>query len=205
MAAKKTKPVKAKSESLRAFVALDLDTLSLRRMARLADRLRMSSGAPSASWTPPIKMHVTLKFAAALPLSAVAPLGKALAAMVEGKAAPRACLLRLEGFPSKEKAQVVVVELADESGDIGKLAARIETLTSKYAVPVEDRAYRPHVTLAHLRLAYDGRRWLRDELAEVAGDCRAGGLTLYRSIPGEEGSTYEPLARFAYSTSTQTS
>jgi 2'-5' RNA ligase len=205
MPAKKKAVSKSEEAPIRAFVALDLDTLSLRRMARLADRLRMSSGAPSATWTPVGKMHVTLKFAAALPLAAVAPLGKALGAMVEGHDAPAACSLRLEGFPSKEKAEIVVAELADESGHLAKLAARVEKLVAKYKVPAETRAYRPHVTLARLRLEYDGRRWLRSELAEVAGDCRAGGLTLYRSIPGSEGSTYVPLARFLYSTSTHTS
>ena len=219
MAAKKTKPAAAKKataraktppasaepESVRAFVALDLDTLSLRRVARLADRLRMSSGAPSATWVPPNKMHVTLKFVAELPLALAPRLTKALAAMVEGHDAPKACALRLTGFPSKEEAEVVVVELTDDSGQLGKLAARVEKLATELGLPREKRAYRPHVTLARLRMAFDGRRWLRDELAEIAGDCRAGGLTLYKSILGEEGSTYVPLARFAYSTSTQTS
>ena len=42
MAAKKT-------ATIRAFVALDLDPMSLRRVVRVADRLRMGSGAPSAT------------------------------------------------------------------------------------------------------------------------------------------------------------
>ena len=37
-----------KTATLRAFVALDLDPMSLRRVVRVADRLRMGSGAPSA-------------------------------------------------------------------------------------------------------------------------------------------------------------
>src|ERR1700677_4626467 len=112
---------KAKAGAIRAFVALDLDPTGLRRVVRLSDRLRMSSGAPSAAWVPANKMHVTLKFAAELPESALEPLGKALAPLAEGKAAPPPCGLRLDAFPSAAKASIVVAELVDAKGALAKL------------------------------------------------------------------------------------
>ncbi len=189
---------KDKTATLRAFVALDLDPQGLRRMVRLSDRLRMSSGAPSAAWVPAAKMHVTLKFAAELPATAVAPLGKALAALAVGKPAPPPCALKLDAFPSAAKASVVVAELIDAKGALGKLAAKIDKLFAKYDVPTETRAFRPHVTLARVKLEYDARRWMRPELAEVSGECRAGAITLYRSVLGAEGASYEVLARAAF-------
>jgi 2'-5' RNA ligase len=183
-------------ETLRAFVALDLDPMSLRRVTRVSDRLRMGSGAPRASWTPGSKLHVTLKFMGELPATAVATLTKALGALVEGLAAPAPSALRLEAFPSLKEASVIVVELLDESGGIAKLAAKIDKLTAKHGVPRETRAFRPHVTLARLSRPYDASRWVRPELTEGAGACHASSLTLYRSDPGDEGSTYTPLARF---------
>lgn len=189
---------KGKPASIRAFVALDLDPQGLRRMVRLSDRLRMSSGAPSAAWVPASKMHVTLKFAAELPESAVEPLGKAIAALAEGKPAPPACALKLDAFPSTAKASVVVAELVDAKGALAKLAAKVDKLFAKYGVPTETRDYRPHVTLARVKLEYDARRWLRPELTEVAGECRAGAITLYRSVLGAEGASYEVLARAAF-------
>src|SRR5579871_1010706 len=86
-------------ETIRAFVALDLDSMSLRRVVRVADRLRMSSGAPSATWTPSDKMHVTLKFMGDLAEDQVVPLGKALAPLVEAAAPLPACAMRLAAFP----------------------------------------------------------------------------------------------------------
>ena len=59
----------------------------------------------------------------ALPADAVAPLGKSLGALAEGKPAPQPCALRLEAFPSVEDAEIVVVELCDTSGGVAKLAA----------------------------------------------------------------------------------
>lgn len=199
MAAKK--PVKAakaeQPETVRAFVALDLDSMSLRRVVRVADRLRMGSGAPSATWTPAIKMHVTLKFMGELKADAVAPLGTALRALVESTAAPPPSALRLEAFPSPKDARTVVVELVDTSGALAKLAEKVDKLTAKHGVAREEREYRPHVTLARLKLDYDARRWLRADLTEGA-ECRAARVTLYRSELKDEGSVYIPLASFDF-------
>ena len=186
------------TEKVRAFVALDLDPTSVRRVARVADRLRMSSGAPSATWTPPAKMHVTLKFLGEIPADAVAGVGKALGAMVDPKAPPPPVGFRLEAFPSTADAQVVVVELDDPQATLKRLAERVEKIASKHGVPVEARPFRPHVTLARLKRPYDARRWLRDDLATGAGECAVRSLVLYRSDLGKGGSVYVPLAKFDY-------
>jgi 2'-5' RNA ligase len=183
---------------IRAFVALDLDATSLRRVARIADRLRMGSGAPSASWTPAAQMHVTLKFIAALPVERIAPLGAGLRPLVEGKAAPGACPIRLDAFPNVEQARVVVAELRDDSGAVATLADAVARLAGRLGVPREDRPFRPHVTLARLKRPYDARRWLKPDLAEGVGECRTGSLTLFRSELGAAGSVHVPLAHFAF-------
>jgi 2'-5' RNA ligase len=189
------------ADAIRAFVALDLDAKSVRRVVRLADRLRMASGAPSATWTPQDSVHLTLKFMASLPAAAVAPLSKALGALVQPGKAPQPGVCRLHAFPSVEQANVIVIELVDPRGDLSKLAARIEKLASRHGVAREARDYVPHVTLARLKRPYDSRRWLRSELADAAGEFTVSHLTLYRSELGaskEGGSLYVPLARFEY-------
>src|SRR5215472_6411883 len=167
--------------SVRAFVALDLDPASLKRVARVADRLRMASGAPNAAWAAVGQMHVTLKFVAELPADAIPPLGEALTALVAGERAPAPCAMRLDAFPKLDHARVVVIELKDEGGALGKLAKRIDELTYEFGVPREERAFRPHVTLARLKRPYDARRWARPELAEGAGHCALVGVTLFES------------------------
>jgi RNA 2',3'-cyclic 3'-phosphodiesterase len=189
---------KEKTERIRAFVALDLDPTSLRRIVRTADRLRMASGAPAAAWTAGDKMHVTLKFAGQLDVDAVAPIGQGLRAMAEGRPAPAPCTVKLDAFPKMEHARIVVAELVDGSGELSKLAAAIDKLTAKYSVPKEDRPFRPHVTLARLKRPFDTRKWLRADVAEAAGECRCASLTLYRSELKPEGSVYIPLASFAF-------
>lgn len=188
------------ADTIRAFVALDLDAKSVRRVVRLADRLRMASGAPSATWTPQDSVHLTLKFMASLPAAAVAPLGKALAPLVDG-GSPQPGTCCLKAFPSVEQASVIAIELADPRGDLAKLAAKVEKLTSRHGVAREARAFVPHVTIARLKRPYDSRRWLKPELAEAAGEFNVARLTLYRSDLGaskQGGSIYVPLASFDY-------
>jgi 2'-5' RNA ligase len=185
-------------ETIRAFVALDLDPTSLRRVARVADRLRMGSGAPSAVWVAPKAMHLTLKFMAELSVEAATPLANALRSLVDGRAAPQACAFRLAAFPALQEAQVVVAELEDISGQLSDLAEEVAVLARRLGIAGEQRSFKPHVTLARVKRPYDARRWLRPELAEGVGECRAAGLTLFQSELGSGGSTYVPLARFVF-------
>ncbi len=197
-----------KTEAIRAFVALDLDARSLRRVVRVADRLRMASGAPSASWTPHENIHVTLKFMAGLPKAAVAPLGETLATLVDPQKTLQPGTCRLDAFPSIGHANVIVMVLADPLGELRKLAAKIEKQALRHGIAAESRAFVPHVTLARLKRPYDSQRWLRQELAEAAGELSPAHLTLYRSDvgAGKDGhSVYVPLARFDYAKRTQTS
>jgi RNA 2',3'-cyclic 3'-phosphodiesterase len=185
-------------ETIRAFVGLDLDPPSLRRVARVSDRLRMASGAPSATWVPAAGMHVTLKFMGELPIDTVAPLGAALGPLAKGKSAPKACPIRLNAFPAIEQARIVMADLEDASGDLAQLAEQVERLAHKHGIQREDRHFRPHVTLARLKRPFDARRWLRPELAALSGECKAASLTLFRSELGAVGPTYAPVVRFAF-------
>ncbi len=215
-----------KGEALRAFVALDLDASSLRRIGRVSDRLRMASGAPSAAWTPTLRMHVTLKFLGDIAPHMVEPIAQALRPLAEGKPAPAPSRFRLDAFPSVKDARIVVAELLDEDEALAKLAAKSEKLALKLvmadgtsAAPPqrgqdldgtsaaspqrgphlkEERAYRPHVTLARLKRPYDARKWLRPELADGVAACQVTHLTLYRSDLEGDAPTYVPLARFAF-------
>jgi 2'-5' RNA ligase len=184
-------------DTLRAFVALELDAMSLRRVARVADRLRMGSGAPSASWTAPTKMHVTLKFLGDISKGAVTALAQALEPLAKGPP-PGPLPFRLDALPSVERARTVVAVLEDSGGAMAGLAARIDEAAGVFGVAPSDRPFLPHVTLARLKVSYDVRRWLRPDLAPGSDACSFVSLTCFESKLSDTGSTYVPLARFEY-------
>jgi 2'-5' RNA ligase len=190
-------PVDDAGDTLRAFVALDLDAMSMRRVARVSDRLRMGSGAPSATWTASANLHLTLKFLGDISRQTVAPLARALEALIEGSA-PAPAPFRLDALPSVEGARVVVAVLDDREGRIGSLAAAVEEEAGRFGVEPSERAFLPHVTLARLKVSYDVRRWLRPNLAPGTDTCSFVSLTLFESKLSDAGPTYVPLARFEY-------
>ena len=193
-----TRCVEEAEETIRAFVALDLDSMSTRRLARIAEHLRLANGAPSANWIPPHKMHVTLRYVERLPARQVSALADALGVAMAGKRPPRPGSARLEAFPSAAEARVVVVGLEDPTRRLARMAGHVERIVSKLGIPPDQHEFRPHVTLARLKRQYDARRWLRPELAAHVGECSAVRLTLYRSVLESGGSTYQPLARFDF-------
>jgi 2'-5' RNA ligase len=182
---------------IRAFVALEIDGDSARRLEAIAEELRCAPGAPKASWTPLEKMHLTLKFIPALPAAAVALLTAKLADRLSGSDAPEIGPIRLGAFPSMARAQVVVAHLGDPTGAVATLARRAEDAAAELGLERERRAFRPHVTLARTRATVDARTWLR----EVHGDIprlRATQATLFRSDLGPKGSVYAPLVRVPF-------
>jgi 2'-5' RNA ligase len=141
-------------------------------------------------------MHVTLKFVGDLAVDVVAALGEELASLAARQRGPQACPLRLDAFPAIENARIVILELEDSRGELGRLAAGVDELFSSHGIPREGRPFRPHVTLARLKRPFDARRWIRPDLAASAGDCVVAGLALFRSDLAPQGSVYTPLARF---------
>ena len=184
--------------TVRAFVALDLDAVTLERVAQLSQCLQAAATAPRATWTPPEKLHVTLAFAGALRSDLLDALAGALQPMAKGVLTPTAHRSWLDAFPSTTKANVVVVRLRDENGVLATLAQNIARLPPLQAVAKAGRAFRPHVTLARLGHTSDVRQWLDPQLRANVGEFRMTALTLYRSDLGTSGSTYVALGRFAF-------
>jgi RNA 2',3'-cyclic 3'-phosphodiesterase len=191
-------PVGPHPERIRAFVALDLDLESTRRLGTLAERLRGSNGAPVASWTPEIKMHLTVKFLGDTLTSHVTDLTAAVETMVQTIPRPRPAAIHVDGLPRLAQARVVVADVDDPDGALDALARRIEDLAVDFGFARESRSFRPHVTLARLKCPHDSRHWLRPELVDGIGAVRPTCLAIYRSVLDPGGAQYVSLARFDF-------
>lgn len=191
-------PVGPRPERIRAFVALDLDLESARRLGQLAERLRKSNGAPVGTWTPEIKMHLTVKFLGDALTPQVTELAAAVGTIVQATPRPRPAAVRVDGLPRLAETRVVVAALDDPEGRLDALARRIEDLGVVFGFARESRAFRPHVTLARLKRPHDTRHWLRRELDDGIGDVRPTCLTIYRSVLDPGGAQYLPLARYDF-------
>jgi 2'-5' RNA ligase len=177
---------------MRIFIALDIPPEVRARLTEYAASAHML--APAARWSPVENLHVTLKFVGEASDAVVERMKSALA---DVKAAPFE--VRFEGvgfFPSPKGARIFWAGV--EGGEaLSRLASAVDAATEKLGVAREEKAYRPHLTLARA-----GAYPLRELQPLLSGPKpRFGTMTareffLYRSQPQRGGSKYTKLERF---------
>ncbi len=172
---------------MRLFVALDLpDSL---RASLAAWRLDL----PDARWTPPERMHLTLRFLGETTEVRRDAITEELTPLV---AAPVPLAAdRLVRLPSARRPRVLAVRFA-ESPELSVLHARVDAALRAAGAPPADRPLLPHVTLVRFQSPDPARirRALRSAAAPaVEGVARS--VSLVRSERGEAGPTYTALLR----------
>jgi 2'-5' RNA ligase len=156
--------------------------------------LRGEPGAPR--WSTPDRWHLTLLFLGAVPADRV----KSLVAAVEpAVAAAPAMTLRLAGggrFGSRRRPQVAWAGLDGDVVPLVDLAGRLADAARSSRLPVEDRAFRPHLTLGRWRPRQPADGGLTDRLAGYRGP--AWPVTEVRLRESHLGrvSSYETVARW---------
>lgn len=101
-------------------------------------------------------------------------------------------------FPSLGKPRVIWLGLADPVVTATVQRLLVSELRSR-AVPVDERPFRPHLTLARVRreLSREQVRGIKAAMdaLPIPAPVSVESLVLYRSRPGPDGSLYEELAR----------
>jgi 2'-5' RNA ligase len=124
-------------------------------------------GAPR--WTVPDRWHLTLLFLGRVPEADVLALVDAAAPAV---AATPPLTLRLAGggrFGSVRRPQVAWAGLDGDVEPLVQLAQRLATAARRLRLPVEERPFRPHLTLGRWRPGHPADGALTDRLADYSG------------------------------------
>lgn len=180
---------------MRLFVALDISADVRRALGALVERL--AARCRGARWARPESMHVTLKFIGEAPEEKVGRIRDAL-----GRIPPMAPVeMQFRGtgfFPDARRPRVFWAGI--EAGpQLAALAAAVEAALEPLGIPREQRAFRPHLTLARFK-SDQGLAALRDELARAGaldfGAAIADAFYLYQSILRPAGAEYVRQASF---------
>jgi 2'-5' RNA ligase len=127
---------------VRAFVAVRLPVEVRDHLDRRLDGCRQA--VPGVRWTAPERWHLTLTFLAELPDDRVPDLAARLA-----RAASRTPPLRLHlGGGGRFGRQVLWVGVGGQRAELRRAASRTSAAARHAGLDVEDRPYRPHVTVA---------------------------------------------------------
>jgi 2'-5' RNA ligase len=193
---------------MRIFVALDIDDAIRGRITRFLDGVR--GFTPDARWVRPESPHVTLKFIGEKPEEELGKIKRAL-----GMIATEKFEMNFRGygfFPGARAPRVFWVGI--ESGPaLSSLAATVDEKLASLAIPREEHAFNPHLTLARggggsgsPRKQKSDRpnrsfQRLQEKLAALPapefGTMTSREFFLYQSQPSPGGSKYTKLAGFA--------
>jgi RNA 2',3'-cyclic 3'-phosphodiesterase len=162
---------------LRLFTAIELPADIKARLADLVERLKLH-------WIPTEKLHITTKFIGEWPEERLDELKRALAT-IKSPGPVEIVIRGLGWLPNARNARVLYAGV-EPSEALTTLALATERAVG---VPSENRAYRPHVTLARTRKAVP--------LAEIehsdVGSFKAVSFALYLSASGK----YTKLQEFS--------
>lgn len=149
--------------------------------------------ADPAVWrpVPDEALHLTLAFLGHRPETDVERIAAVLQAAPPS--APRLTLGRALGLPLR-RPRVLTTAIVDHNGTLAELQGWVSReLAAAGLYEPEERAFRPHATVARLRpdARVTGRKMPGPAPVTFYGEA----VTLYRSQLRREGARYEPLAR----------
>ena len=167
----------------RLFVAIDPPAETREQLVGLC------CGLPDARWVAPEQLHLTLCFIGEVSGAVFLDIREAL---TEIQAAPFA--LRLQGvgfFPPRGQPRVVWAGIAP-SEPLAVLQRKIATRLLALDVPLENRKFAPHLTLARLQQTPPSRvgRYLQEHALFAAPEWAVREFVLYSSVLGRKGASH---------------
>ena len=189
----------------RAFVAVLLDEPTRRAVAAQIDRLRPLSRA--VAWVPAHNLHLTLRF---LGDQTEEKLAEVVPALEESAAGVPRFTLGLKGlgaFPSLERPRTLWTGVSDGAPEVQGLQSRVAESLERRGMPIEARAWQPHVTIGRVtgekRGRLEGLPELRSAVMRGAttplGKMPVAFIALMRSDLFASGARYTEIASVALS------
>lgn len=127
---------------MRLFTALELDDETREQL------IGICHGLPGARWTPPDRLHLTLRFFGELDPAPAEELQDAL-----GDIQTPAFRFRLKGVGQflREKVSEILWAGVETNPDLQNLQREIEQTARRLGLPSEKRRFEPHITIARLK------------------------------------------------------
>lgn len=182
--------------TVRLFIAINLPADVRDRIHEAAAPLR--EVAPDIAWTPPDRLHLTLKFLGDRPESDLAPLGDLLRSVGTRHATMPLVVEGGGAFPSLARPRIIWAGVGAEPR-LELLHHDVEAACAELGFELEGRPFRPHLTLGRARGGVDSPA-ARVAISRAARqiDLReeidVESVDLMRSEPGPGGPRYTRLA-----------
>jgi RNA 2',3'-cyclic 3'-phosphodiesterase len=186
-----------RTKQWRLFCAFELPEGLRRSMAEHSRRVRDAVPDAAASWSRPENIHLTVKFFGNVD-QAKARVISAAATRVVKEFSPISIEVGKTGvFPRPSRPQVLWIGVDDASGALAKFQQTLEDEFAREGFSKEDRAFKPHLTIARIRRPQNANQLadahLRMEFSPV--EIVLSELVLFRSELSSKGSKYTSVSR----------
>jgi len=138
-------------QTLRTFIAVELDQELKTTLAGIQARLRGAVPPRAVRWVQPEGIHLTLKFLGDTPMDKVEQVKAALARAAAQISAFTITVGGVGCFPDVRRPRVVWVGVHEPSGCLERLWRAIESQVAPLGFPTERRPFSPHLTLGRVQ------------------------------------------------------
>lgn len=184
---------------MRLFTAIEIGAHVQAALGDLIAELRrrVEGMAPRAkvTWVASERAHLTLRFIGEVDDEQGA---RIMAALREPLAISRFAVAwgSLGAFPARGSPRVLWIGVVEGGETLMQAESEVSRRLAALGIPAEDRAYRPHLTLARVRDAAGIRGApLFEGLEPRIGETRVDAITLFQSTLSPKGPTYTTLQR----------
>src|ERR1041385_7077195 len=180
----------------RVFCAVELPEDVRARLQEHIARLRKEFPDAAAGWSRVENIHLTLKFFGNVELERIPKISAAATQTLKEFSKFELAVGNSGVFPRPSRAQVLWIGVSDPSGQLSALQKQFETACAAEGFPKEDRAYRPHLTIARIRKPESARHLadahLNTNFPSISVPLKE--LILFRSELSPKGSRYTPIS-----------
>ena len=180
---------------IRSFVAVNLSADVRVALAKLQQQLK--TAGREIRWVRPESIHLTLKFLGEVPQSDLPHITAALQQVSARCRIFSMSLADLGGFPNLRNPRVIWVGIQCPDNALADLAQKVDEAMVEVGFPGEERAFKPHLTLARVKSRPD--TGFLDSVSRTSfhsGSVAVSEFALMRSELTPHGAVYTSLAQF---------
>lgn len=181
---------------MRLFIAIELPETIRTAIAEVQERLK--AGGPSANWTRPEGIHLTLKFLGDVDETRVPAIVRALEDAVRGAGPLTLGVAGAGAFPKGKVPRVLWLGVTGDTERLASLQAAVEEAMTRLGFEREARTFSPHLTLARIKFPKPRDNWQQaiDGIRAVElGTFEADHISLMQSELRRDGAVYTEVVR----------
>jgi 2'-5' RNA ligase len=188
----------SKMETRRIFAAVDVPDDVREAIANYVAELRREHPELPVRWERTEKLHITLKFIAEASAAQVTALDETIKAVSERHCGFDAEIAGTGVFPNARSPGVLWIGIGRGSSEMTGIVSDLEAIGERLGLPVERRAFHPHLTIGRVKGFRKNVPAFDDVLRQgfEPARFRVDKLTLYESHLANDGSRYSVLGTY---------